>query len=186
MSFDDPLNSAIVLTLFLVVTLCSITDILKHRIPNNVLWPALLLALVIHSVLAGVPGFVDCVLGMVVGLAMLFPLYFAGGTSAGDVKLLGVVGALFGSSGAIIAGIATLIFGGVLGVLFIAWRVIEPILMMQIAQLVRSGGTSTPPLIRAVASDRSSSSQFPYAPAIACGTVYSLWHLGYFGQVAGF
>lgn len=186
MLIDDPLNAAIVLSLLLLVTLSSITDILTHRIPNLVLGPALLLALITHSLLAGIPGFVDSVLGMVVGLAMLFPLYFSGGTSAGDVKLLGVVGALFGASGAITAGIATLIFGGVLGVLFIAWRVIEPVLMMQITQRVRFTGTTAPPLIRMVSNDKSRSARFPYAPAIALGTVYTLWHLGYFGQVTGY
>jgi prepilin peptidase CpaA len=135
--------------------------------------------------LAGLPGLLDCILGLAIGLAMLFPIYFLGGTSAGDVKMLGVVGALLGANGAMIAGIATYLFGGVLGVLFIVWRLIEPILMMQIAQLVRLTGTSSPPLIRIVSRDTSRKAEIPYAPAIAFGTYYSLWHLGYFSKVMG-
>ena len=185
MLINDPLNAAIVLSLLLVVTLSSISDVLTHRIPNIFLGPALLLALIIHSLLAGISGFLDCVLGLAIGLAMLFPLYFAGGTSAGDVKLLGVVGALLGANGALIAGVATYVSGGVLGVLFIAWRLIEPILLIQIAQLVRPTGTSPPPLIRTVPRDASRKAEIPYAPAIAFGSFYSLWHLGYLSKVIG-
>ena len=115
---------------------------------------------------------------------MLFPIYFLGGTSAGDVKLLAVVGALFGSNGALIAGVATYIFGGVLGVLFIIWRVIEPVLAAHISQHLRANGPTASPQIKTLTHGTSGDSGFPYAPAIACGTYYSLWHLGYFGQVA--
>lgn len=183
MPIDQALTAAIELTLLLVVTLCAITDILEHRIPNIVLLPALMLALAINSLLAGLPGLLDCILGLVLGMAMLFPIYFLGGTSAGDVKLLGVVGALFGANGALIAGIATLGFGGVLGVLFIVWRVIEPILATRMAQIVRSSGATNPDLTTTMTRGGFSKSEFPYAPAIACGTYYSLWHFGYFSQM---
>jgi prepilin peptidase CpaA len=185
MPIDAPLVSAITVSLLIVVTLCAITDVLEHRIPNIVLLPALLVAIVFNSLLAGLPGLLDCILGLVLGFAMLFPLYFLGGTSAGDVKLLAVVGALLGTNGALIAGVATLFFGGLFGVLFIAWRVIEPILTAHVAQWVRNAGATAPQQIGAMTRDRSRNAQFPYAPAIACGAYFSIWHLGYFSQVAG-
>jgi prepilin peptidase CpaA len=186
MPIDDPLKAAILLPLILVVTVCAITDVSTHRIPNIVLFPALALAFLINSLLAGFPGFFESVLGLVFGMAVLFPLYFVGGTSAGDVKLLGVVGAYLGGSAAITAGIATLVIGGVLGIVFIAWRVIEPILMTHVEQLLRGFGTTEPSLIRATATqDNTKTAAFPYAPAIACGTFFTLWHLGYFSQVTG-
>ena len=114
-----------------------------------------------------------------------FPIYFLSGTSAGDVKLLGVVGALLGTKGALIAGVATLCFGGVLGILFMAWRKIEPILVTHIAQIVGSNGPTERPMITTTTSDSAWKAVFPYAPAIACGTCYALWHLGYFSQVLG-
>ncbi len=183
MPIDELLKLTITVSLLLVVTLCAITDISEHRIPNIVLWPALLLAVVVNGLLAGLPGLLDSFLGLALGLAMLFPIYSLGGTSAGDVKLLGVVGALFGVNGALIAGIATFFFGGVLGVLFIVWRAIEPILATHIAQLFRANGPAGPELIGMATRSRSGKSEFPYAPAIACGTYYSLWHLGYFSQM---
>lgn len=185
MPIDDPLKVALAGSLLIVVTLCAISDVLEHRIPNMVLLPALMVAIVFNSLLAGLPGLVDCLLGLVFGFAVLFPMYFLGGTSAGDVKLLAVVGALLGTKGALIAGVATLFFGGVLGILFIAWRVIEPVLVAYIAQFVRSSGPMAPSLLGTTARDESWRSRFPYGPAIACGAYYSLWHLGYFGQVLG-
>ncbi len=185
MLLDDPLNAAIVVSLLLVVTLCAITDVLEHRIYNNVLLPTLLLAFLFNTLLAGLPGLLDSFLGLVLGMAMLFPLYFLRGTSAGDVKLLGVVGALLGTKGALIAGLASLCFGGLLGVLFIAWRLIEPILASQITQITGPDGSTGRPMLGASGDDSAWKAVFPYAPAIACGTYYALWHLGYFSQVLG-
>ena len=146
MPTDAPLVSAITVSLLIVVTLCAITDILEHRIPNIILLPALLLAVFVNSLLAGLPGLIDCIQGLVLGFAMLFPIYFLGGTSAGDVKLLAVVGALFGANGALIAGVATLCFGGVFGVLFICWRVVEPVLATYMAHSLRSSGAVICPI----------------------------------------
>ena len=176
-SMDTPLGIAMILLLLVMVTLCAVTDIWTHRIPNSILLPALTLALFANSLLAGLPGVLDSSLGLFLGLAILFPLYFIGGTSAGDVKLLGVVGAFLGTKGVVIAGIATVIFGAVLGLLFIFWRVIKPILVPQITQLAHE---AEPPMTGTVTRNSSRSVEIPYAPAIACGTYFSLWHFGYF------
>lgn len=183
MPVNDPLMFAIAVPVLIVVTLCTITDVLEHRIYNSVLVPALMLAFLLNTLSAGLPGLLDCFVGLVLGMAALFPIYFLRGTSAGDVKLLGVVGAFLGGNGALIAGVATLCFGGVLGILYIAWRLIEPIVVSHIAQIAGSGGPTGRQVIR-VTSDRSPwKAVFPYALAIACGTCYALWHLGYFTPV---
>ncbi len=185
MSIDEPLIFAITVSALSVVTLCAITDILEHRIPNSVLLPALLLALLFNSLLSGLPGLLDCLLGLVLGMAILFPLYFLRGSSAGDVKLLGVVGALLGAKGALIAGIATVCFGGALGILFVAWRLIEPILAAHIGQIVGPNGPGQHLAVQMASSNKAWKAVFPYAPAIACGTYFALWRLGYFSLVLG-
>ena len=176
---------AIMVPLLIVVTLCAITDVLEHRIYNSVLLPALMLAFLFNTLLAGLPGLLDCFLGLVLGMAILFPIYFLRGTSAGDVKLLGVVGAFLGAKGALIAGVATLCFGGVLGILYIAWRLVEPTLVSHIAQITGPDGPTGRPMIKATSDDNAWKAVFPYASAITCGTYYALWHLGYFSQVLG-
>lgn len=185
MFIDDPLLFAIAGVLLVVVTMCAITDVLEHRVPNVILLPALLLALLLNSLLSGLPGLLDSLLGLALGMAILFPLYFLRGTSAGDVKLLGVVGALLGTKGALIAGIATLCFGGVLGVLFIAWRLAEPILAAHIAQIIGPNGPMGRSAVQMTSGSRPWKAVFPYAPAIACGSYFTLWRLGYFSTLLG-
>jgi len=180
MSIDDPLEIAMMLSLLVMVTLCAVTDIWTHRIPNIILWPALTLAIIANGLLAGLPGVLDSAIGLFFGLAILFPLYYVGGTSAGDVKLLGVVGAFLGTKGVMIAGFATVIFGGVLGLMFIFWRVIKPILVTQITQLAHEAGAAEHPMNGTMTRNSLRNVEIPYAPAIACGTYFSLWHFGYF------
>ena len=179
------LNSAIVHCVLIVVTLCAITDIREHRIPNSVLLPALVLAIVLNSLLGGFLGLVDCVLGLALGMAMLFPLYSLGGTSPGDVKLLGVVGALLGVQGSLTASVATLCFGGALGIIFVAWRLIEPILNAYIAQFVDPHGSRARLVLQTARVESEWKAVFPYAPAIACGSYFALGHLGYFSPMFG-
>ncbi len=185
MLIDATILSAIAVATLIVVTLCAISDVTEHRIYNRVLLPTLLLAFLLNSLFAGLHGIVNSLLGLVLGMAILFPLYFLRGTSAGDVKLLGVVGALLGPEGAMIAGIATICFGGVLGILFVVWRVIEPILGAQIAQIIGQNGLGERLAIQMTSGDKPWKAVFPYAPAIACGSYFALWHLGYFSTVLG-
>lgn len=185
MAIDETLISATTALVFLVVTLCAITDTLEHRIPNSVLLPALVLALLVNSLRSGLPGLLDSVLGLVLGMAALLPLYFLRGTSAGDVKLLGVVGAFLGTKGALIAALATICFGGALGVVFVAWRVIEPTLAAHVDQILSPNGLQQRATLQMTCSKNSWKTVFPYAPAIACGTYFALWHLGHLSLVLG-
>jgi len=180
-SIDEPLGIAMMLLLLAMVSLCAVTDIWRHRIPNIILWPALTLAFIASSLMAGFSGALDCAQGLLIGLAVLFPFYFVGGTSAGDVKLLGVVGAFLGTNGVVIAGIATVIFGGVFGLLFIFWRVIEPMFVTQLAQLAHKAHAAKSPMTGTNNRGKSRDAEIPYAPAIACGTYFYLWQLGLFG-----
>ena len=177
---DEPINASLQLTLLLVVTLCAVTDIAENRIPNIVLFPALLFALVGSTVLAGFTGFVESLMGLALGMAAFYPFYATGGTSAGDVKLLGVVGAFVGVQTLFIVAAATLISGGVLGVLYITWRVIQPKLMVYSAHLFRFRGATGPSIQIAEIPGMSRKTYIPYAPAIAFGTYYAMWDLGYF------
>jgi len=183
MPIDEPINAALHLTLLLVVTLCAVTDIVENRIPNIVLFPALLLALVYSTALAGFTGFVESLMGLALGMAAFYPFYATGGTSAGDVKLLGVVGAFVGVQTLFIVGAATLISGGVLGVLYITWRVVKAKLTVYTEHLVRLRGATGPSILISDTHDISGKTYIPYAPAIAFGTYYAMWDLGYFSQL---
>src|SRR6266702_3028370 len=89
-------------------------DLLAHRIPNRLTGSLLCVGLTLQLVLGGWSALGEAALGAVVGLAMLLPLYLSRATGAGDVKLLAALGALLGPYWILVAGIYTLLAGGVL------------------------------------------------------------------------
>ncbi len=182
----DPVTAAaIAVTLMVVVALCSLTDIQSRQIPNVVLAPALALAFIIHGVDAGVGGILNAGFGLLIGLAMLMPFYLLGGTGAGDVKLLGVAGALLGHPGVFVAGGATLVAGGLLGIGWIFWRFLEAYLAAHLfhGSHVRHAGLVTH--FTPQARFNVCAITIPYAPAIALGSLTAIWYYGLLAHPGG-
>lgn len=183
---SDPISSSIVtLTALALVAGCSVTDILSRRIPNLFLATALSLAFITHGVGGGVTGVLDSVIGLAVGLGILMPFYVLGGTGAGDVKLLGVVGALLGVKGVLVAGAATLIAGGLLGIAWLIWRFADAWLSAQFAFIARFKSAGLLPMATLMPDTNLKGTTIPYAPAIACGTFFAIWYLGMLSPAAG-
>lgn len=100
-----------------VVIICVYTDLRNRKIYNAVVVPAALAGMAVHLFFSGVDGFVFSVKGLAAGMGLLFIPFVLGGFGAGDVKLLGVVGALKGTVFVFKAFLATGIIGGVLALL---------------------------------------------------------------------
>ena len=94
-------------------------DVRTRRIPNWLTFPAAALGLVAATVAHGGHGTVSSAAGLLVGLALFFPLFVLKGLGAGDVKLMGALGAWLGTS--MIFGVAfyTTLAGGVLALALI-------------------------------------------------------------------
>ena len=171
-------------SLLAVLLISSVTDLAWHRIPNTLLLPALVLALILHTSGDGLDGMLSAAAGFLVGLMFLMPLYAMGGMGAGDVKLLGVVGAFLGPSGACVAGAVALIAGALLGVIYIVWRSIQPALAYQawrLAQSYYAENPRAPAPLSLITPIRGSG--FGYAPAIAAGAVFAMWQQGLLAQL---
>jgi prepilin peptidase CpaA len=95
-------------------------DVRTRRIPNWLTFPAAALGLVAATVAHGGQGTVSSAGGFLVGLALFFPLFVMKGLGAGDVKLMGALGAWLGTS--LVFGVAfyTSLAGGVLALGLIA------------------------------------------------------------------
>lgn len=177
---NEILSIASAFVLLVLLASAVATDLRNHRIPNVLLVSALNLALILHTIGGGVEGLITAVGGLVIGLAMLLPIYAVGGMGAGDVKLLGVVGCFLGPWGAAIAGLATMMVGAVLGIAIIVWKRVWPVLELQVTQLLISPETElrttsvSHPLGRG-----KRVIEIPYAPAIAVGTVAALRYIDY-------
>lgn len=166
---------------FLVATvlLAAVTDIFTHRIPNNLLAPALVLALLTGTATGGVAGLMLSLAGLAVGFAMLLPIYTMGAMGAGDVKLLAVAGAFLGPEGALVAGLATFIAGAILGLAWLAWRAIQPAVDYWMARTTQGHHAGLTQMITLYQTTKPNTNTFAYAPAIAAGVVFAIWQQGW-------
>jgi len=101
--------------LALVVTaLACVTDLRSRRIPNALTFTAAIAAIAAAAVVDGRSGAMNSASGWLVGVAIFFPFFALGGLGAGDVKLLGAIGAWVGPSIVIRVGLYSALAGGVL------------------------------------------------------------------------
>jgi prepilin peptidase CpaA len=92
-------NAIGVLRDVLLLGLCcagSYTDLRHRRIPDLMTLPAMLLALVLGFVGAGLPGLLSAAAGLLVCGGVLGLVAMLGGMGGGDAKMMAAVGALLG------------------------------------------------------------------------------------------
>jgi prepilin peptidase CpaA len=97
-----------------VGVLASICDVRHHKIPNVLTFGAALLACAAHLMLAGPSGITVSVEGWLLGIALFFPFFALGGLGAGDVKLLGALGAWLGPGPIVFVALYSTLVGGVI------------------------------------------------------------------------
>ena len=165
---------AIAITVILGCTLLGLavwTDVRQHRIPNWLVLSLLLIGFVYQVLVHGFAGLLYALGGLAIGIGLFIGFYLGRGMGAGDVKLMGAVGALLGPVGALLAGACSLMAGFILVV----------------------GGLKAVPLTRRYTALRAIPEFFvqkndairvPYAPAIAAGCCVAMWQMGTFSTLA--
>lgn len=97
----------------LTIGIAAFTDWRNNKIYNLLLFPAFLIALILHMSQGGIAGLLFSLEGAAIGfLLLLFP-YLLGGMGAGDVKFLSVIGAF----GGVHFVIGSFLYGAVIGAL---------------------------------------------------------------------
>ena len=109
------MNPTYIAVLALVVVAC-IPDLRTRRIPNVLTIGAALAGFAFHALSGGWSGAATSAGGWVLGLALFFPMFALRGMGAGDVKLLGAIGAWLGPGQVLWVAMLTSVAGGVLGV----------------------------------------------------------------------
>lgn len=113
---------AIDVILLMLVAVCALTDLRTGRIYNWATVPAAAAGLALGFALNGPGGLWLGLQGLLLGLGLLFIPYLGGHVGAGDVKLLGAIGALKGPSFVLYAGLWGAVAGGVLALAVLARR----------------------------------------------------------------
>ena len=144
-------------------------DVYTRRVPN-----LLTVSVASLGIVAAAAGFVDltmgeAMVGFAIGMILMLPGYFWGGTGGGDVKLMAALGTWLGPSLIVRTFVYSAIAGGVLALIIAVHR--------------RRVGATLRGAARLVAAPRSTkreveatgpANRFPYAPAIAAGTVLAV------------
>ncbi|WP_043933103.1 A24 family peptidase [Bacillus sp. EB01] len=162
--------------LFLLLLICTITDIRERRIYNKVLLPFLIIAFLVNGITSGWDGLEMALFGTFVGFGILLIPYLMGGMGAGDVKLLAVIGALMGAKFVALSAIYMAIAGGLFALLIIAVKKSPKQLIKNLffSLIGRVNGFKIPVLI-----DKDSmKATYPYGVAIAAGAVIQFFRAG--------
>lgn len=164
-----PLSSAGVAIVAAGVIVATVVDLRTRRIPNVLTGAMAVLG--VGFAAAGLTGVTlgASIIGLALGLALMMPGHLLGATGAGDVKLMGAVGAVAGPALVLNAFLLTAVAGGVLAlVVAVRRRRLTRTLAGTGRLIARSPGAGEQ--IRSAPANR-----FAYGPAIAVGSVLALW-----------
>ncbi|HEY0843232.1 A24 family peptidase [Methylotenera sp.] len=173
--------------MLVLMLLAAKQDISSHRISNKLVLTGVLFGVILNGILPegwgfnsqipGALGWLAAFKGLVIGMALFLPLYWLRAMGAGDVKLMGMVGAFLGPNDVLGAVLATLLAGGVLALFVVMWsKQLRP--MLQNVKLIFYGSavklsTGQAPLVDDLPV---SVGKLPYAVAIGLGTfAYLIW-----------
>ncbi len=150
-------------------------DVRTRRIPNQLTFSAATAGLVAATLTHGGQGAVSSATGLIVGLALFFPLFALKGLGAGDVKLMGALGAWLGSWTVLGVAFYTTLAGGLLALgLIVKHRHGSQVLRNLWLLLMHWRVCGFRPF-ESLTLDTSAGPKLPYALPIAAGVALSCW-----------
>ncbi len=163
--------------LSLILLIASIWDLRFQKIPNLVTYPAMLGSLLVYFVTFGFAGLAFSAKGFGLGMALLMLAYLAGGMGAGDVKLMGVVGAALGPRGVFNAFLFTALAGGIYALVVLVIDSGGPVRFFSRARSAMKTFVLTKDARMILSEPRPRKRRLYYGVAIAIGTMCTmLWH----------
>jgi prepilin peptidase CpaA len=143
-------------------------DLRTRRVPNPLTAGIGLLGLLLAAAQWSVVGVAGAVTGLVLGFILMLPGHVIGMLGGGDVKFFAALGTLLGPQATAAAFLYTLLAGGALALVVAASRGRMHTSLARTAALVRTTGRNAGEIESARAAN---DNRFPYAPAIAAGTL---------------
>ena len=90
-------------------------DLRRKKIPNIVTFPGMIIGISYHVFLNSFNGLLFGIAGGALGISFFLIPYLSGGMGAGDVKLMGALGAILGPKCICFAAVAVYTAGGICG-----------------------------------------------------------------------
>jgi prepilin peptidase CpaA len=151
-------------------------DLRTKHIPNLLTFGGAGLALVYSLLFHGAGGLAISLGGWLTGVALLLPFFLLGGMGAGDVKLVGCLGAWLGPAGALWTALYAMIAGGAMAVALALATGYLGEAMLNVMMLLghwRKAGLKPHPSLTLAGSSRGP--RLPYALPIAAGALAAIW-----------
>lgn len=177
----------VLLPLVILLALAAWQDIKEHRIANRVVLAGVIIGFMFNAFIPPGDGFNSpapgglgwwgSLTGIGMGMIVLLPFYLLRAMGAGDVKLMGMVGAFLGPGQVLGALLGTFLVGGIMALIIALradaiGRLLENVKCMLLGGVVKMSAGQAP-----LMNDLNQSvGKLPYAVAIAVGSVvYMIW-----------
>lgn len=150
-------------------------DLRTRRIPQLLTLGGALAGVVYHLVTGGWQGGVGSLAGWAVGIAIFLAPFALGGLGAGDVKLLGAIGAWLGAGPVIWVALYTGVAGGVLALTIAVAGGYFTQAMANIRRLLMHWALNGLRPLADVTLEHGGGPRLAYAVPILAGTMAALW-----------
>ena len=150
----------------------AVFDYRFRKVPNLVTFPAIVCGMAVAFLKGGLIGLSASIMGLFLGIALLSFPYAMGGIGAGDVKLLGAIGAIKGPWFVFMTFLVAAIIGGIMAVGRMAF-IIKGSDMRVLGQSVRAA-YYTGALSAIEIPEYALKERLPYAVAISGGAIGAL------------
>jgi prepilin peptidase CpaA len=164
--------------LIILLLICVITDLKERKIYNAILFPFLTIALILHTIIGGIHGLTESLLGTMAGLGILLIPYLLGGMGAGDVKLLAVIGGIKGIGFVLMASLYMALAGGIMAIFVLLFRKGLKSRLKRISIFLH--GLLNGMRLSILEDKDAMKSTYPYGVAIAAGALYQAFRSGGF------
>jgi prepilin peptidase CpaA len=115
-------SPSIEVSLLIVALAAAVYDVRYRRIPNWISVGGIALGFLVNTLTHGVAGLLFSLGGFAIGFGLYFVLYLIHAMGAGDVKLMGAIGALVGWKNWVAVFVIAAIVGGIMAMILIVAR----------------------------------------------------------------
>ena len=158
----------------MVAILAAWHDWFQWRIPNRLLAAGCAAALMLAAFAPGSAGIVHSLAGGLLGFALIWPFYWMGGMSAGDVKLMATLGLFAGPATVINIALISFFIGGVWSVILLFNQTTTGALLRARMKSMRWPVLNLPQRTTLPTVYVTSRGVIPYGVVIAIGVVMSM------------